>query len=422
MELFRNEVFAAKKVDRLGGISVTPPRLGWVFFFSATLILLIMTGLALFGRYSRTEKIVGRLIPLAGQANVVAPQASGATVAEVLVSEGDQVMIGQPLVRVSSQRSSASSSDTGKLISAQIASKLQQLKASVESQQRLSLLKEHDLRDRIELLRARIATLTLQIKNQDIRYKAANALYENWRTKASGLVSGYQLAQQYDTALQQKSLAQDVRNQRLQAMLELNQSEAELIQLPHITGERIVALNVQIADVENEKAENEQRRSQVIHASIDGIVVNVLAHPGMVVDEASQLMVILPRNSKLVAELWAPSSAVGLLQVGKPVDISYDAFPAARYGRQRGKIISISTNAVSALEIGRILGSPQSSSGYRVIVAIDDASSSSFFRRFAAKPGMTLTAKVDVETRSLIDWMLRPFALPSLGSDEKATP
>ncbi|RNK43354.1 hypothetical protein C9396_14430, partial [Xanthomonas vasicola pv. vasculorum] len=75
-----------------------------------------------------------------------------------------------------------------------------QLKASVESQQRLSVLKEHDLRDRIELLRARIATLTLQIKNQDIRYKAANALYETWRTKASGLVSGYQLAQQYDTA------------------------------------------------------------------------------------------------------------------------------------------------------------------------------------------------------------------------------
>ncbi len=353
---------------------------------------------------------------------MVAPQASGATVAEVLVSEGDQVMIGQPLVRVSSQRSSAASSDTGKLISGQIASKLQQLKASVESQQRLSVLKEHDLRDRIELLRARIATLTLQIKNQDIRYKAANALYETWRTKASGLVSGYQLAQQYDTALQQKSLAQDVRNQRLQAMLELNQSEAELIQLPHITGERIVALNVQIADVENEKAENEQRRSQVIHASMDGIVVNVLAHPGMAVDEASQLLVILPRNSKLVAELWAPSSAVGLLQVGKPVDISYDAFPAARYGRQRGKIISISTNAVSALEIGRILGSAQPSSGYRVIVAIDDASSSSFLRRFAAKPGMTLTAKVDVETRSLIDWMLRPFALQSLGSDEKATP
>ncbi|MGV7189211.1 HlyD family efflux transporter periplasmic adaptor subunit [Xanthomonas axonopodis] len=194
------------------------------------------------------------------------------------------------------------------------------------------------------------------------------------------------------------------------------------MQLPHITGERIVALNVQIADVENEKAENEQRRSQVIRASIDGSVVNVLAHPGMAVDEASQLMVILPRNSKLVAELWAPSSAVGLLQVGKPVDISYDAFPAARYGRQRGKIISISTNAVSALEIGRILGSAQPSSGYRVIVAIDDSSSSSFLRRFAAKPGMTLTAKVDVETRSLIDWMLRPFALQSLGSAEKATP
>ncbi|WP_416203679.1 hypothetical protein [Xanthomonas euvesicatoria] len=43
MELFRNEVFAAKKVDRLGGISITPPRLGWVFFFSAALILLVMT-------------------------------------------------------------------------------------------------------------------------------------------------------------------------------------------------------------------------------------------------------------------------------------------------------------------------------------------------------------------------------------------
>ncbi|MCC4622724.1 hypothetical protein LL965_22825, partial [Xanthomonas cassavae CFBP 4642] len=221
MELFRSEVFAAKKVDRLGGISIAPPRLGWVFFFSATLIVFIMTGLALLGRYSRTEKIAGRLIPLAGQANVVVPQASGATVAEVLVSEGDQVMLGQPLVKVSSQRSSAASSDTGKLISGELASKLQQLKASVESQQRLSALKEQDLHDRIGLLRARIATLTLQIKNQDLRYKAANALYETWRTKASGLVSGYQLAQQYDTALQQKSLAQDVRNQRLQAMLEL---------------------------------------------------------------------------------------------------------------------------------------------------------------------------------------------------------
>ena len=116
------------------------------------------------------------------------------------------------------------------------------------------------------------------------------------------------------------------------------------------------------------------------------------------------LLDILPNNSTLIAELDIPSAAVGFVKPGQPVKLRYDAFPYQRYGIHEGEIVEISRSVLSG-NSGMIPEVPV----YRAKVRLGSQVVLAYGDEQDLLPGMTLTADVILEQRSLVRWLLDPL-------------
>src|SRR5207344_2697029 len=94
-------------------------------------------------------------------------------------------------------------------------------------------------------------------------------------------------------------------------------------------------------------AENEARREIVVVAPTNGIATGIAAVVGQLVDNSAPLAFIVPAGSRLRAELYAPSRAVGFVSVGQEVLLRYEPFPYQKFGHYRGRVEAVSQTAVS---------------------------------------------------------------------------
>ncbi len=84
------------------------------------------------------------------------------------------------------------------------------------------------------------------------------------------------------------------------------------------------------------------------------------------------LLTIVP-TSALLAELVAPSSAVGFIAPGERVLLRYDAFPYQKFGQYRGTVVGVSRAALTDEQIKSLPIEAQKITYYRVDVRPDDA-------------------------------------------------
>src|SRR5450830_759143 len=100
--LFRQEVINARQAQWLGGIRIGRPLSFSVVTAGALAMAAALIAFAYWGEVTRKVTVHGVLLPVGGLINITAPQS--AVVAELLAHEGDDVQVGQPLVRLHSQR------------------------------------------------------------------------------------------------------------------------------------------------------------------------------------------------------------------------------------------------------------------------------------------------------------------------------
>lgn len=72
-QLFRKEVFEAKRTSWLGGISLAQPIRLWFLTLVAVVAALAVALFLAFGTYTRRSTVVGQLVPSRGLATVLAP-------------------------------------------------------------------------------------------------------------------------------------------------------------------------------------------------------------------------------------------------------------------------------------------------------------------------------------------------------------
>jgi membrane fusion protein len=136
-----------------------------------------------------------------------------------------------------------------------------------------------------------------------------------------------------------------------------------------------------------------------------------LADIGRVVDASSVLVSLLPEGTGLRAHLYAPSRAIGFVEVGDRVSLRYRAYPYERFGHGSGHVESVSRTALAARELtGERLSGANLGPGpyYRVIVRPDEQTAPTV----AALPlqaDMLLEAELNRETRKLYQWALDPY-------------
>ena len=108
--LFRQEAIDAQREKYLGGTSLARPVAYWVYTLLAAGVALVLLSVAIWGEYTRRERVDGSLALDAGAARVLIPEAG--RVAELLVKEGDPVEAGAPIATIAYDRGSAEASAT----------------------------------------------------------------------------------------------------------------------------------------------------------------------------------------------------------------------------------------------------------------------------------------------------------------------
>lgn len=401
MQLFRPE--AMRSQDRLHGeISLVPPvswqMLGMFLFLSVATAVAFLS----LATYSKSTTVRGEIQPDKGVLRAI-PSRSG-LVEEVLVKEGQQVVRGQPLVRIA-----VSTVEDGISIEQRRREAINRRAAAIDDQEPAIIL---DARARVSALEAQISggeaqlrSIRDQIVQQSDMVRGAEADLEKIRSIADrGFISGNDIRQREDKASQRRQdlarLRQDestTRSEVAVARAEIAKAQSELtIRLRSLRGER--------ASVDQDAADVGSARSYVISAGTAGTVTGITTHRGQAAAAGRPLMSIIPGGSHLQVVLDVPSSASGFIEEGQEVRISVDAFPYQTYGTVTGRVSSVSDATVP-------IDTPERDSENVFLVRADIARPQvdAYGESRPLRAGMSVSARITTRRRSLMGLLFDPL-------------
>ena len=128
-QLFRQEAIDAQREKFLGEATIARPLPFWVFTLVAAVVALLLISVALWGQYQRRERVEGYLALDTGAARVLIPDAGRVT--ELLIREGDEVKAGDPMAKVSYDRTTSAGASTSEVA----ATEMQARRAILEKEQ-----------------------------------------------------------------------------------------------------------------------------------------------------------------------------------------------------------------------------------------------------------------------------------------------
>ncbi|MEM0955168.1 MAG: HlyD family efflux transporter periplasmic adaptor subunit [Pseudomonadota bacterium] len=407
MELFRREVLQARRA-RLEGDVLLLPR--WPHVLLAAGLSLWVVAAAVFltqGQYARKETVRGWLEPAAGLVQVY-PQAAG-RVARLLVQPGDPVHVGMPLAIVNGDHQLKNGSSLETLLVEALSSKQHTLQQELERQASLTALRTDALatqladvaRTHAALLRQRTA-LSERLDIAESRLQRHSALIDQ------GHIPRVERDRLRDELLHLQSTIDAMDAALAEKAAERTALTAERDQLPEQLESRRNQLLLSLSDLAQDMARLQGERAHVLVAPIHGSVDRISLKTGQQAHPSSPLLTLLPADSPLVARLMVPVRAAGFLSHQQPLAIRYDAFPFQKFGIQAGELTSIPRSALIPAEQHQLpvrLDEPV----YRVSGRPAAPTIRAYGQDFSLKTGMTLSADIELEQRSLLEWLLEPL-------------
>ncbi len=120
-----------------------------------------------------------------------------------------------------------------------------------------------------------------------------------------------------------------------------------------------------------------------------------------------------PSPAAVSAQLWADADTMTKLRPGQEVQVKYAAFPFQTYGVFTGRVQAIADHEVSLKENRPIESKNQQYSpqnlAYPVAVELQQPYISVGSQQIPLRPGMTLTANILLERKTLFNWLLESF-------------
>ena len=151
-----------------------------------------------------------------------------------------------------------------------------------------------------------------------------------------------------------------------------------------------------------ERSKTEQRsRLAQLTAPVDGTVQQVAVHTeGGVVTPAQVLMVIVPKDAQVSAEVVIDNKDIGFVNAGQIAAIKLETFPFTRYGTVAATVKSVTADAVNDEKKGAI---------FPAVLTLDQSSINVDGKRINLSPGMNVTAEIKTGKRRVIDYLLSPI-------------
>ncbi len=139
----------------------------------------------------------------------------------------------------------------------------------------------------------------------------------------------------------------------------------------------------------------------LLRAPVNGVVGKLLVTTiGESVNRDQTILSLVPDDATLQAELSIPNHSMGLMKTGLDVKLKFEAFPYAEHGAIIGELTRIVPEAENESDTPPY---------YRAYCSMNQ----DYFRvegqEVSLLPGMTATAEIVTESKSLLSFVLKPF-------------
>ena len=159
---------------------------------------------------------------------------------------------------------------------------------------------------------------------------------------------------------------------------------------------------------EQQVVRDDMMRRTTLSSPVRGLVKNIRANTlGGVVTAGAPVMEIVPVGDKVLVELRIKPADIGFIKSGQIVDIKLSAYDSTIYGSLRGKVHTLSPDALGDTERAPSAGAE--STWYRALVYADPDALKSGGKPLAVLPGMVGRAEIAVGRRSVLSFLLRPM-------------
>jgi hemolysin D len=150
---------------------------------------------------------------------------------------------------------------------------------------------------------------------------------------------------------------------------------------------------------ESAKAEQRERLTQ-LKAPVSGVVQQLAVHTsGGVVTEAQPLMVVVPEEAAVTAEVTLDNKDIGFVSAGQEAEIKLETFTYTRYGTVKAQVKRVTADAVNDEQRGAIF--PATLVLAATVIDVDG-------KPVKLSPGMSLTAEIKTGKRRVIEYLLSP--------------
>lgn len=354
--------------------------------------------------FTRKETVSGVVVLDRGIIRMAAPQAG--VVTQIHAREGDIVSAGDVVFVLTSERTSEKGG-TQASISDALALRIAHLHKELEQQGIQSNNKGQEIGSRLNSLKASLkqldGELALQQRKTDIIRKLSSDLAA---LAAEGSIPSNVASQKAAELLEQEVRLSAMSGQRLTLQRDIAALTALRGDLPLQSSRDASQIQRDIEELKQQTSESEAKRELVMRADTAGRLTGIVVVPGQAISAEQRLASLLPKESKLEAELYVPTRAAGFVRPGTDVLLRYDAFPYQKFGQFRGQVREVSLTTIPLSEL-QTAGTAEPV--YRVRVRLEAQDVMSAGRPYALKPGMQLSATLVLERRTLIEWVLEPL-------------
>lgn len=423
--LFRPEVTASLSHQWMGSIRLAQQTSAWLVSGAAIAISAAFLAFVGLGGVTKKAHVTGVLIPVKGTVGISA--ASAGVLVRNGVREGQHVRAGETLFELSTERQ-GSNGELTFLIAQQLASRAHGLEAEQRLRTAQYREKKAALTQRLQALDAEGAQLAQEMELAKRRLHLAQQSLGKYETlQASGYVSSAQTQQKQEDLIDLSARLSNLG--RTQAQLRASRQDAEAELAAQETGleSDLAQLQQAKAQLQQEVAENGNRKSFLITAPQDGVVTTITYQPGQTVAAGQVLATLIPEQGsgaapELEVQLYAPSRTAGFVAPGQTVLLRYEAFPYQKFGLQKGVVTDVSRTPFAPSELPQNLASTILSNAqqnllgfngnealYRIKVRPEKQYIDVYGHPQGLKPGMTLEADVLQDRRKIWEWIAEPL-------------
>lgn len=405
---FREQALQARHASALGRVHLPQPLRGWWLSAAAVLIAASLVTFLCLASYTRRSTVVGQLVPIQGVITVTAPAAG--VVSWLDVAEGAWVGTQGTLALVSMPRATVDAGDTRSATVQQLRRRQDSLEREHRALHAQLQVRGHGLADQLAAAREELRQLEagVRTRRQQVRL-AAETLQRLQQPQSRQYVSELQVTQQEATLLEYTGRMQGLEQQASAARRLIAQLRQAMDELPAQLQAKDAAHAHAMTRLAQERLQADASGALMVRAPVAGMVATRLVKPGQAVQAGQPLLILLPGDGRLEAELWVPSRVIGFLAPGDDVRLRYHAFPYQKFGHQRGTVERISRTAIEGNLQPALAKDGGGATFYRITVRLLRQDVIAYGLREPLKPGMAVSADVMGERRRLIEWMFEPL-------------